>query len=183
VTTPPTGSTRACRKLLSASVVVLAFAGLTAASTAARADAFLDEIVDFTGSVFFLEHKVLGLIIGAVSNGDISVHGYGERAGEGSSAPDGNTVMRLGSIRKAFTGQVLAALTVDGTVQLAQPLRKTAPEFAVHQPLLLVIGELEHRVLHLKRTGDALLEQLRVGLLLRRVCQGVRERSRALSRA
>jgi D-alanyl-D-alanine-carboxypeptidase/D-alanyl-D-alanine-endopeptidase len=80
--------------------------------------------------VFFLEHKVPGLIIGAVSNGDISVHGYGERAGEGTDAPDGNTVMRLGSITKAFTGQVLAALTVDDTVQLAQPLIKTAPEFA-----------------------------------------------------
>jgi D-alanyl-D-alanine-carboxypeptidase/D-alanyl-D-alanine-endopeptidase len=131
VTTPPTRLTRACRKLLSASFVVLAVAGLAAASaTAARADAFLDEIVDFTGGVFFLEHKVPGLIIGAVSNGDISVHGYGERAGEGSGAPDGDTVMRLGSITKAFTGQVLAALTADGTVQMAQPLIKTAPELA-----------------------------------------------------
>jgi D-alanyl-D-alanine-carboxypeptidase/D-alanyl-D-alanine-endopeptidase len=131
VTTPPTRSTRACRKLLSASVVILAVAALAAVSTAAaKADPFLDEIVDFTGGVFFLEHKVPGLIIGAVSNGDISVHGYGERAGEGSGAPDGNTVMRVGSITKAFTGQVLAALTVNGTVQLAQPLIKTAPEFA-----------------------------------------------------
>ncbi len=131
MTTPPTKLTRACLKLLSASVVVLAVAALAAASaTAARADAFLDEIVDFTGGVFFLEHKVPGLIIGAVSNGDISVHGYGERAGEGSGAPDGDTVMRLGSITKAFTGQVLAALTADGTVQMAQPLIKTAPEFA-----------------------------------------------------
>jgi D-alanyl-D-alanine-carboxypeptidase/D-alanyl-D-alanine-endopeptidase len=122
----------ACLKLLSATVLALAAAGFPAtASVPAEADPFLDEIVDFTGGVFFLEHKVPGLIIGAVANGDISVHGYGERAGEGSGAPNGNTVMRLGSITKAFTGQVLAALTVDGTVQLAQPLIKTAPEFAV----------------------------------------------------
>jgi hypothetical protein len=49
------------------------------------------------GRVFFIEHKVPGLIIGAVANGDISVHGYGERPSEGSGAPDGDTVMRLGS--------------------------------------------------------------------------------------
>jgi len=121
----------ACRKLLSSAAVALAVAGFATANAGpVKADPFLDEIVDFTGGVFFLEHKVPGLIIGAVSNGDISVHGYGERAGEGSGAPDGDTVMRLGSITKAFTGQVLAALTADGTVQLAQPLIKTAPEFA-----------------------------------------------------
>jgi D-alanyl-D-alanine-carboxypeptidase/D-alanyl-D-alanine-endopeptidase len=38
--------------------------------------------------------------------------------------------MRVGSITKAFTGKVLAHLTVDGTVRMAQPLIKTAPEFA-----------------------------------------------------
>jgi len=120
----------AYRKLLSSAAVALAVAGFATANAGpVKADPFLDEIVDFTGGVFFLEHKVPGLIIGAVSNGDISVHGYGERAGEGSGAPDGDTVMRLGSITKAFTGQVLAALTADGTVQLAQPLIKTAPEF------------------------------------------------------
>lgn len=96
----------------------------------AQADAFLDEIVDFTGQVFFIEHKVPALVIGVVSNGNVSVHGYGERAGEGSEAPDGDTPMRLGSITKAFTGEVLAYLTANGTVEMAQPLIKSAPEFA-----------------------------------------------------
>lgn len=109
----------------------LAFVGVALCGTeSAQADAFLDEIVDFTGGVFFLEHKLPGMIIGVVSNGDVSVHGYGERAGEGSEAPDGDTVMRLGSITKAFTGEMLAYLTANGTVSLAQPLIKSAPEFA-----------------------------------------------------
>jgi hypothetical protein len=86
--TPLTRLTRACRKLLSASFAMLAVAGLAAASTAAaKADPFLDEIVDFTGSVFFLEHKVPGLIIGAVSNGDISVHATASAPAKAAGRP------------------------------------------------------------------------------------------------
>ena len=66
----------------------------------AHADPFLDEVVGFTGGVFYLEHKVPALVIGVVRNGDISVQGYGERAGKGSKEPDADTIMRLGSITK-----------------------------------------------------------------------------------
>jgi D-alanyl-D-alanine-carboxypeptidase/D-alanyl-D-alanine-endopeptidase len=99
---------------------------------AAQADPFLDEVVEFTGEVFYIEHKVPALVIGAVRNGEISVRGFGERAGEGSKAPDGDTVMRLGSITKAFTGEVLAHLAARNTVQLTQPLTKSWPELATN---------------------------------------------------
>jgi CubicO group peptidase (beta-lactamase class C family) len=55
-------------------------------------------------------------------------HPFGERAGQSSPAPDGDTILRLGSITKAFTGEMLAHLTADGPVQLAQPLAKWAPD-------------------------------------------------------
>ena len=48
------------------------------------------------------------LVIGVVRNGETSIHGFGERAGAGSKAPDRDTLLRIGSITKAFTGQVLA---------------------------------------------------------------------------
>ncbi len=94
---------------------------------AAHADPLLDEIVEFTGAVFYLEHKVPALVIGVVRNGEISVRGFGERAGEGSKAPDGDTLMRVGSITKAFTGEVLAHLTVDNKVKLSQPITTSWP--------------------------------------------------------
>ena len=93
----------------------------------ALAEPLLDETVEFTGTVLFLQSKVPGLVIGAVKNGEIAIHGFGERI-DGGDAPNGDTVLRIGSITKAFTGQVLAALTADGEVSLTQTLGSLAPD-------------------------------------------------------
>jgi serine-type D-Ala-D-Ala carboxypeptidase/endopeptidase len=93
----------------------------------ALADPLLDETVSFTGQILYLEYKVPALVIGVVRNGEVSIHGFGE-ASDGGKAPDGDTVMRIGSITKAFTGQVLAQLAADGTVSLTQKLGATAPD-------------------------------------------------------
>src|SRR5581483_5211823 len=113
------------RTALAAAIFGVAFASSVAA---ARGDALLDEIVGFTGQVFFLDTKVPAVVIGVVRDGEMSVAGFGERAGPGSPAPDGNTVLRLGSITKAFTGDVLAHLVANGTVGLADPLTKWQPD-------------------------------------------------------
>jgi len=97
------------------------------ASARAHADALLDEVVTFTGDVLYLQTKVPGLVIGAVRNGDVAIHGVGERT-DGGDEPDGDTVLRIGSITKAFTGQMLAALAAEGTVSLTQTVGKTAPD-------------------------------------------------------
>jgi D-alanyl-D-alanine-carboxypeptidase/D-alanyl-D-alanine-endopeptidase len=94
-----------------------------------RADPVLDEIVDFTGQVLFIDTKVPALVIGAVRNGEVSVRGFGERAGPGTPPPDGDTVLRVGSVTKAFTGDLLAHMTAAGTVRLADPLIKVVPDF------------------------------------------------------
>ncbi|MGD9502961.1 MAG: serine hydrolase, partial [Methyloceanibacter sp.] len=96
----------------------------------ARADPFLDEMVAFDGASFFIEAKVPAFVIAVLRDGEISVQGFGERAGPGSPPPDGDTLMRIGSITKAFTGQVLAQLTAEGKVKLTTPLVALAPEFA-----------------------------------------------------
>ena len=85
----------------------------------ARADPFLDEMVGFEGEMFLAQHKVPALVVAVVRDGEVSVKGFGERAGPGSPPPDGDTLMRIGSITKPFTGLVLAA---EGKVQLATPL-------------------------------------------------------------
>jgi D-alanyl-D-alanine-carboxypeptidase/D-alanyl-D-alanine-endopeptidase len=113
------------RTALAAAIFEVVFA---ASATVARADALLDEIVGFTGQVFILDTKVPAVVIGAVRDGEMSVAGFGERAGPGSPAPDGDTVMRLGSITKAFTGDVLAHLVANGTVGLSDPLTKWQPD-------------------------------------------------------
>jgi hypothetical protein len=62
---------------------------------AGQADPLLDEIVEFTGQILFIDTKVPGLVIGAVRNGEVSVRGFGERAGPGSPPPDGDTLLRI----------------------------------------------------------------------------------------
>jgi len=114
-----------------ATIAALAVAGFAWTSMGtAQADPLLDEMVEFTGQIFFIESKVPAVVIGAVRNGEVSVRGFGERSGPGSAPPDGDTLLRLGSITKAFTGEMLAHLTADNTVQLTQPLTQWVPELA-----------------------------------------------------
>src|SRR5262249_48527124 len=115
-------ATGVLRVLWRGALIATIIAGSVASSvTSARADALLDEIVDFTGQVFILDTKVPAVIIGAIRDGQTSVRGFGERAGQGSPAPDGDTILRLGSITKAFTGEMLAHLTPDRTLQPPHP--------------------------------------------------------------
>ena len=96
-----------------------------------HADPVLDEIVDFTGQILFIETKVPALVIGAVRQGSVSVSGFGECAGPGSPPPDGATLLRIGSVTKSFAGEMLAHMTAAGTVKLTDPLVKLVPYFAV----------------------------------------------------
>jgi D-alanyl-D-alanine-carboxypeptidase/D-alanyl-D-alanine-endopeptidase len=89
----------------------------------------LDEAVGFTGQVLFLTVKTPALVIGVVRNGLTSIQGFGRRADSSDAPPDGDTPFRIGSITKAFTGQVLASLAADSVVSLADPLTKYVPEF------------------------------------------------------
>jgi serine-type D-Ala-D-Ala carboxypeptidase/endopeptidase len=96
---------------------------------ARAAESELDEAVDFTGQILFVASKVPALLIGVVKNGRTAIHGYGRKAEGPGAEPDGDTVFRIGSITKAFTGQVLASLAADGVVSLTDPLSKYVPDF------------------------------------------------------
>ncbi len=121
----------ACRFLRGAAIAGLTIAGFAWSSFgAAQADPLLDEMVEFTGQIFFIDTKVPAVVIGAVRNGEVSVRGFGERAGPGSPPPDGDTLLRIGSVTKAFTGAVLAHLTANDTVKLTDPLTQLVPDFA-----------------------------------------------------
>jgi D-alanyl-D-alanine-carboxypeptidase/D-alanyl-D-alanine-endopeptidase len=110
-------------------LALLAGAALPWPLPARAGQAELDEAVGFTGQVLYLAVKTPALVIGVVRNGQISIQGFGRRAGAADAAPEADTLFRIGSITKAFTGQVLASLAADGVVSLADPLTKYAPEF------------------------------------------------------
>jgi D-alanyl-D-alanine-carboxypeptidase/D-alanyl-D-alanine-endopeptidase len=91
---------------------------------AAAGDPLLKETVEFTGTVTFLAHRLPGLIIGAVRHGQRAIAGFGTVSEASNAAPDGNTLFRIGSVTKTFTGAVLASAVADHTVGLTDPLEK-----------------------------------------------------------
>jgi serine-type D-Ala-D-Ala carboxypeptidase/endopeptidase len=103
-----------------AAICVLSVVG---ASPALAADPLLEEAVDFTGTIIFLETKVPGFVIGAIRNGEIVVKGYGETAKGSGKEPNGDTLLRIGSVTKAFTGAALASMVADGKVQFTDKLQ------------------------------------------------------------
>jgi D-alanyl-D-alanine-carboxypeptidase/D-alanyl-D-alanine-endopeptidase len=94
------------------------------AGSATAQDRLLQETVEFTGAVLFLEHKVPGLVIGAIRGPERAVAGFGETKKATGTRPDERTVFRIGSVTKAFTGEVLAALVAENTIKLTDPLQK-----------------------------------------------------------
>jgi serine-type D-Ala-D-Ala carboxypeptidase/endopeptidase len=105
-------------------LVALCVAGATFTTVTARAeDKLLREIVEFNGVMLFLESRVPAMIVGAVRNGETVVVGFGETSDGSGKVPDGQTVLRIGSITKAFTGQVLADRVAKGSVKFTDRLQ------------------------------------------------------------
>lgn len=86
-------------------------------------DKLLNEVVGFAGTLLYLDARVPGLLLGAVRDGQTALFGFGETSDGSGKEPDGNTMLRIGSVTKAFTGQVLAGLVSQGTVKLTDRLQ------------------------------------------------------------
>jgi D-alanyl-D-alanine-carboxypeptidase/D-alanyl-D-alanine-endopeptidase len=107
-----------------AALVAIAFAGLAASASFARAeDKLLEETVEFTGTFIYLGAKPPAFVIGAIRNGETVLRGFGEIADGRGKAPDGDTLMRIGSITKVFCGATLASMVADGKVKLTDKLQ------------------------------------------------------------
>ena len=106
-------------------------------------DKLLEETVEFTGEILFLQSHVPALVIGIVRDGKTAVFGFGETSDGSGKPPDGHTLLRVGSLTKAFTGQVLASLVADGTVKFTDRLQDrigwnaTMPSRGGHQIALI----------------------------------------------
>ena len=97
---------------------------LSNAAAAGKEDKlFLEQAVRFEAQIIFLAMNVPGMVIGVVRDGESVVLGFGERAA-GAGEPDGDTIIKIGSISKAAAGQVFAGLVADGTVHFADRLEE-----------------------------------------------------------
>ncbi|AJY46702.1 D-alanyl-D-alanine-carboxypeptidase/endopeptidase AmpH [Martelella endophytica] len=87
----------------------------------ARADMLMDELVEFPATIFFLSAGVPGAVVAVVKGDETAVYGFGETKKGSGIEPTGDSTIRIGSITKAFTGQVLAHAVAEGEVAFTTP--------------------------------------------------------------
>lgn len=119
--------------------VALALAAVTTA--AAADDPLLVDASDLAVTVAFAESGAPGMVLVVVRGDAALVHGYGETRIGNKHAPDGTSLLRVNSITKVFTTEVLVSLAADRKLALTDALQhftnKTVPLFNVHAITLL----------------------------------------------
>jgi D-alanyl-D-alanine-carboxypeptidase/D-alanyl-D-alanine-endopeptidase len=83
------------------------------------------------GADLFLQSGATGMVLVVVRGNQIFFHGYGETAPNSHQLPTQDSLLRLCSLTKIFTTDVLVKLVADQTVRLDDPLQRFAPPRAV----------------------------------------------------
>jgi D-alanyl-D-alanine-carboxypeptidase/D-alanyl-D-alanine-endopeptidase len=100
-------------------------ASIVAAPVIASAeDRLLQEAVNFTGTIAYLGSGAPGMVLAAVRDGETAFAGFGEISKGSGKEPDEHTLLRIGSISKAFCGDLMASMVADGTIGATDPLAK-----------------------------------------------------------
>ncbi|MCI0467219.1 MAG: D-alanyl-D-alanine-carboxypeptidase/endopeptidase AmpH [Beijerinckiaceae bacterium] len=89
-------------------------------------DPVLAEATSLAGPAMFLNSGAPGMVLVIVRGGHSLVLGYGETEKGNNRTPDGNSLLRLNSITKVFTTEVLASLAAEGKLALTDPLQRFA---------------------------------------------------------
>ena len=133
------------RRVRSASLAVaftVSIATCFAFAQTTNQTAVLKESIGLTGPAMWLSSGSPGMVLVVVRGNDVVIEGYGETAKGSGKEPDGKTLIRLGSITKTFTGELLASLSLDGKAHLTDPLKMyaggaTVPSFGQREITLL----------------------------------------------
>ena len=83
---------------------------------------------DARGANIFAQSGETGMVMVVVRNHEVLVRGYGETFPGSHVKPDADSLLRLCSISKIFTGDLLVRLAAEGKVGLNDPLQRYAPK-------------------------------------------------------
>lgn len=75
----------------------------------------------------------VGMIVGTVQNGEVSIYSYGEKVAGSKEKISGHSVLELASLTKVYTGLALATMHQKGDVNLDDPIENYLPP-AYHVP-------------------------------------------------
>jgi serine-type D-Ala-D-Ala carboxypeptidase/endopeptidase len=99
---------------------------LTSALAQAPASLPENQSIDALGKDLFLQSGSTGMVLVVVRDGQVFLHGYGETAPNSHQVPTQDSLLRLCSLTKIFTTDVLSKLVADKTVRLDDPLQRYA---------------------------------------------------------
>jgi serine-type D-Ala-D-Ala carboxypeptidase/endopeptidase len=85
------------------------------------------------GTNLFLQSGSIGMVLVVVRDDQVFFHGYGETAPNSNQPPTPESLLRLCSLTKIFTTDVLTKLIGDKTLRLGDPLQRCAPAH-IHVP-------------------------------------------------
>jgi len=87
--------------------------------------------VDALGRDLFTQSGSTGMVLVVVRDNQVLFRGYGETAPNSHQAPTQDSLLRLCSLTKIFTTDLLTKLVADKTVELSDPLQQFAPPHKV----------------------------------------------------
>jgi D-alanyl-D-alanine-carboxypeptidase/D-alanyl-D-alanine-endopeptidase len=87
--------------------------------------------IDALGTDLFLQTGPTGMVLVVVRDDQVIIRGYGETAPNSNQLPTQDSLLRLCSLTKIFTTDVLTKLLADNTVRLDDPLQRYAPSHTV----------------------------------------------------
>lgn len=96
----------------------------------------VDKKVDTAARAYIQKANTVGLSIGVIKNGVLSIYNYGETVKGNKKLPTGNTVFEIGSITKTLTAALLAWYVNEGKIKLSDPVTKYLPDSVAANPQL-----------------------------------------------
>jgi len=83
------------------------------------------------GDEIFRDSGATGMVLVIVHDNQVFFHGYGETATGSHQLPTQDSVVRICSLTKIFTADLLTKLVANKTVKLTDPLQRFAPTRAI----------------------------------------------------
>lgn len=96
----------------------------------AQAALLTSQIVDQYAEHIFYNSGAMGMALVVIDNNQVVNRSFGETQPGNNIRPQPNSLIRIASITKLMTSEVMVKLADDGTVKLADPLKKYAPKGA-----------------------------------------------------
>lgn len=95
-----------------------------------------DKAVDSVARTYIQKINTVGLGIGVIKNGYVSLYNYGETTKGNGQLPSSQTLFEIGSITKTFTATILAHYVNERKISLTDPVTKYLPDTVAANPEL-----------------------------------------------